>query len=113
MEAVRGELVPGPDGPIPVRVYRPRPDPVGVVVFYHGGGWRLGDLETHDQLCRELVGRSGATVVAVDYRLAPEHPFPAATVDAYASLEWVSLRRESLAGPDAPLAVAGDSAGGT
>lgn len=104
-------LVEGPAGPIAVRIYRPE-QPRGVVVFFHGGGWTIGDLDTHDEPCREIVEQSGATVVSVDYRLAPEAPFPAAIDDSFAALQWVSANRADLAGPDAKIAVCGDSAGG-
>jgi len=104
--------VPGPDGEIPVRRYRPTgAGPYPTVVFYHGGGFVIGSLETHDLLCRHLTAASGCEVVSVDYRLAPEHPFPAAVEDAYAALEWAADDPAALDG-DGGLAVAGDSAGG-
>ncbi|QLH79480.1 alpha/beta hydrolase [Halosimplex rubrum] len=104
--------VPGPDGAIPVRRYRPaRSGPYPTVVFYHGGGFVLGDLESHDHLCRRLTVESGCEVVAVDYRLAPEYPFPKPVEDAYAALEWAADDPPALDG-DGGLAVAGDSAGG-
>lgn len=106
------------EGGVPLRLYRPpaaagaRPGPQPVLVYFHGGGWVIGDLETHDVLCRQLCLASGAAVVAVDYRLAPEHRFPAAVDDCVAATRW--LRREAAAlGLDATrLAVGGDSAGG-
>ncbi|WP_206425171.1 alpha/beta hydrolase [Halosimplex salinum] len=104
--------IPGPDGDIGVRRYRPEgPGPYPTVVFYHGGGFVIGNLETHDLLCRHLTVESGCEVVAVDYRLAPEHPFPAAVEDAYAALEWAADNPPVL-DSDGGLAVAGDSAGG-
>ncbi|MFI8964604.1 alpha/beta hydrolase [Streptomyces sp. NPDC053493] len=104
-----GEIPPGPVDTeahgVPVRVYEGAAGPV--VVFAHGGGWVLCDLDTHDRLCRALAGRTGATVVSVDYRRAPEHRFPAAQDDVYAALEWAAA-----AFPGRPLVVAGDSSGG-
>ncbi len=99
--------IPGPNGAIPARVYEPVPDPVGTVVYYHGGGWVLGCLDEFDAVCQALAVASGARVVSVDYRLAPEHRFPAATDDAFAALVGVAERH-----PGEPLVVAGDSAGG-
>ena len=108
----------GPHGAIPLRVYRPlgagasptKGSSLPVLVYYHGGGWTIGDLDTHDVLCRELCNGSGAVVVAVDYRLAPEHAFPAAVDDAWAATEWVAGTAAEL-GADR-IAVGGDSAGG-
>ena len=105
--------VPGPAGDLPVRVYRPYgTGPFPTLVYFHGGGFVSGGLDTHDALCRHLTIESGAVVVSVDYRLAPEHPFPAAVEDAIAATEWAADEREFLAG-DGRLVVAGDSAGGT
>lgn len=112
--AVSDRSVPGfDDGPaVGVRVYRPETDePVPTVVFLHGGGFVLGDLESHDVLCRHVVRESGCAVVAVDYRRAPEHPFPAAVEDAYAATEWAAANPGEVGG-DGRLAVMGDSAGG-
>jgi len=106
--------IPGPDDAddVPVRLYRPKGDgPFPTVVFFHGGGFVLGSLETHDLLCRHLTRESDCVVTAVDYRLAPEHPFPAAVEDAYAAVEWAAANPDALAG-DGRLAVVGDSAGG-
>ncbi|MGB9964147.1 alpha/beta hydrolase [Halobacterium hubeiense] len=104
--------IPGPAGDLPVRLYRPAGDgPFPTVVFYHGGGFVLGSLETHDLFCRHLARESGCVVMSVDYRLAPEHPFPAAVEDAYAALEWADENPDALAGTG-DLAVVGDSAGG-
>ncbi|MGN6231742.1 MAG: alpha/beta hydrolase [Trinickia sp.] len=98
--------------PVPVRIYRPQEGtPVGVVAYYHGGGYALGDLDGYDNVCRRLCADSRATVVSVDYRLAPEHPFPAAVDDAWAALEWIAAKAAALTGGPAPIAVAGDSAG--
>jgi acetyl esterase len=99
--------IPGPSGAIPARVYKPVPDPVGTVVYYHGGGWVLGCLDEFDAVCQALAVASGARVVSVDYRLAPEHRFPAAVDDAFAALVQVADRH-----PGESIVVAGDSAGG-
>ena len=106
--------VPGPDGPLPVRVYRPdgAAVPAPVVVFFHGGGWVLGSIATHDATCRGLANRTGAVYVSVDYRLAPEHPYPAAPEDCYAATCWVVDHAADLGVDPGRLAVAGDSAGG-
>ena len=115
MAEVVDRVIPGPDGSdLPIRSYRPygageRPP---VVVYLHGGGWTIGDLQTHDEPCRALAAGTGAVVVSVDYRLAPEHPFPAAVDDAYAAACFVAGNAEDL-GVDADrLVIAGDSAGG-
>jgi acetyl esterase len=106
----------GPNGPIPLRLYRGngvekgRPQPA--LIYFHGGGWVIGDLESHDQLCRALANAIPAIVVAVDYRLAPEHKFPAAVEDAIAATRWIAGNAERLGIDAARLAVAGDSAGG-
>ncbi len=106
----------GPAGPIPLRSYRPagsRAEAVlPVLVYYHGGGWVIGDLDTHDVLCRQLCNLSGCAVVAVDYRLGPEQRFPAAVDDALAATRWVRSNAASLQVDAARLAVGGDSAGG-
>jgi acetyl esterase len=110
--AVTDRTVPGPAGEIPIRVYRP--DGEGrfpVLVYLHGGGFVFGDLDSHDVLCRHLVRESDCVVVAVDYRLAPEHPFPAAVEDADAVTTWVGESPATVSG-DGRLAVGGDSAGG-
>lgn len=96
----------GPHGPIPVRRYLPRGKPVGTCVYFHAGGWVIGDLDTGDGTCRRLAGRVGVEVLSVDYRLAPEHPWPQPLDDCYAALEWAATLRE------APIFVAGESAGG-
>ena len=113
LPSVTDRTIPGPAGEIPIRIYRPSDDPsLPVTVFFHGGGWVLGTLDTHDHTCRVLATKAGCVVVAVDYRLAPEARFPAAADDAVAALEWVVDNAEEL-GVDADrVAVAGDSAGG-
>lgn len=114
--SARDLRVPGPAGPIPVRLYRPMGSRAGEVlpglVYFHGGGWVIGDLDTHDVLCRELCNGSGCAVIAVDYRLGPEHRFPAAIEDAEAATRW-ALREAAALGLDpSRLAIGGDSAGG-
>jgi acetyl esterase len=120
MAAVRDLAVDGPAGELPLRVYRPEAeaaadgggDGLPVLVFYHGGGWTLGTLDSADDVCRELAARVGCVVASVDYRLAPEHPFPAAVEDARAAVEWVRAHAGSLGGDPARVGVAGTSAGG-
>lgn len=106
----------GPHGSIPLRLYRPlgvAPEAIlPVLVYFHGGGFVIGDLETHDTLCRELANGAGCSVVAVDYRLAPEHRFPCALDDCLAATYWVSRHAETLGLDAKRLAVGGDSAGG-
>ncbi|MFI5806038.1 alpha/beta hydrolase [Streptomyces sp. NPDC051561] len=104
--------VPGPVGEIPVRVYHPSLEPgLPVTVFCHGGGFVIGDLDSHDALCRTTAQESGSIVVSVDYRLSPEHPFPAALEDGYAAYAWVREHAGELGGDPARIALAGDSAG--
>jgi acetyl esterase len=99
---------------LPMRLYRPSagPGPAPALVYLHGGGWVVGDLDTHDVLCRELAAQSGCVVVSVDYRLGPEAPFPAAIDDAVAALRWVREQAGALGLDPARLAIGGDSAGG-
>ncbi len=105
--------LPGPAGEIPIRVYRPSTEgPLPVCVFFHGGGWVMGSLDTHDGACRRLARHSGCLVISVDYRLAPEHKFPAPVDDCIAALEWIAGHAEELGADPARLAVGGDSAGG-
>jgi acetyl esterase len=110
----RDFAVPGPGGPIPVRLYTPagaaKPSPL--LVYFHGGGWVIGDLETHDAHCRRLAAFSGARILAVDYRLAPEHPFPAGHDDALAATRWAFDHAAEIGADPARIGVGGDSAGG-
>jgi acetyl esterase len=108
--------VAGADGPLAARLYVPdlaeAATPGALVVYYHGGGWVAGDLDTHDQPCRLLARTSGARVLSVDYRLSPEHPFPAPVDDALAAFRDASARAGEFGADSARVAVAGDSAGG-
>jgi acetyl esterase len=105
-----------PAGPIPLRSYRPlgaaADDVLPVLVYFHGGGWVIGDLDTHDVLCRQLCNASGCAVIAVDYRMGPEHRFPAAVDDAIGAARWVRTHAAELKVDAGRLAVGGDSAGG-
>jgi acetyl esterase len=114
--SVENLLIPSPDGAIPVRIYKPLSLPktatAPALVFYHGGGWVIGDLESHDVLCRQIAAAAGMIVAAVDYRLAPEHKFPAAVDDSLAATTWVAANAEKLGIDANRLFVGGDSAGG-
>jgi acetyl esterase len=113
--AVEDRAIPGPAGDIPVRVYRPAGAAAGtpgVLVFFHGGGWSIGSVDTHDADARSLANGTGAVVVSVEYRLAPEHPFPAGYDDAVAAVRWVADHGADLGADGSRLAVGGDSAGG-
>jgi acetyl esterase len=108
--------VPGPKGPIPVRLYRGANTSLEaelpVLVFFHGGGWLVGNIDTHDWICRSIANKTDAAVISVDYRLAPEHPFPAAYEDAVAATRWVVANAAALHLDPAHVSVGGDSAGG-
>ena len=104
--------VPGPAGELPLRLYRPLPGVLPVLVYFHGGGWTIGDLDTHDVLCRQLALAGACAVVSVDYRLAPEQRFPAAVEDCLAATRWVHSQGAALQLDTQRLAVGGDSAGG-
>ena len=109
---VHDRTIPGPDGALPIRVYTPRGHgPFATVVYFHGGGWVQGDLETHDAFCRMLCSESGAVVAAVDYRLAPEHPYPAGAEDCYTATAWLAAHPRALNIDADRMAVMGDSAG--
>ena len=110
---VENRKIPGPAGEIPVRIYTPAGSgPFPILVFYHGGGWTIGDLDTHDAACRSLTNGARCVTVSVDYRLAPEHKFPAAVEDCYAATFWAAEHARELGGDPSRLAVGGDSAGG-
>ena len=111
--AVEDRLVPGPAGDIPLRIFRPEADGVfPLVMFFHGGGWVIGDLDTHDEFCRQLCVGAASVVVSVDYRLAPEAKFPAAPEDCYAATCWAVEHASEMGADGTRLCVAGDSAGG-
>jgi acetyl esterase len=114
--ALRDITIPGPGGALGLRIYRAMgsqaDEPLPCLLFLHGGGWVIGNLESHDRLCRILTNRARICVVAVDYRLAPEHRFPAALDDCVAALQWVSSHAAELAIEPGRIGVGGDSAGG-
>ncbi|HEX4872063.1 MAG TPA: alpha/beta hydrolase [Nevskiaceae bacterium] len=114
MVEVRDLQAPGPAGPIALRLYRPAaaPRPAPALIYFHGGGFVIGDLELYDQPCRALAEAAACVVISVDYRLAPEHPFPAAPEDAWAVTRWVVAEAAALGVDASRLAVGGDSAGG-
>ena len=110
---VEDRTIPGPGGAIPVRMYTPEGQaPFPGLVFFHGGGWVVGDLDTHDSACRQLAKKAGCVVVSVAYRLAPEHKFPAAVDDGYAATQWVATHAAQMGIDPQRIAVGGDSAGG-
>jgi len=112
---VENRSVPGPDGPVPVRIYWPQtapPAPLPALVYFHGGGWVICDLDTHDPTCRAITNNVGCVVMSVDYRLAPEHKFPAAAEDAYTATLWAAGNATDLGVDATRIAVGGDSAGG-
>ena len=123
MSAAAGEIeavgkvedreIAGPAGKIPLRLYTPEgKGPFPVLVYFHGGGWVIGDIESHDAVCRSLTNAAGCITVSVDYRLAPEHKFPAAPEDCYAATQWAAHNASTFNGDPTRLAVGGDSAGG-
>lgn len=114
---VRNLQAEGPHGAIPLRLYKPLGADINngllpVLVYFHGGGWVIGDLDTHDSLCRQLANASKCAVVSVDYRLGPEHRFPAAVDDSIAATRWIYKEAHTLGVDASRLAVGGDSAGG-
>ena len=113
LASVENRKIPGPASEIPVRIYQPHGGGVKpVLVYLHGGGWVIGTLDSYDATCRELAQGAGCVVVSVDYRLAPEHRYPAAPEDCYAAVKWVAANAASLGADPQRLAVGGDSAGG-
>lgn len=113
VESVLNRTLPGQNSEIPIRIYHPDTlRTLPIIVFYHGGGWVLGNLDTHDNLVRYLAVKTEAVIVSVDYRLAPEHPFPSGIDDAYAALNWIAENAATFGGDPTKIAVAGDSAGG-
>lgn len=100
-------------GHVAARLYRPTAGDIPIIIYLHGGGWTIGDLESHDRLCRRLAQRSGVGVLAIDYRLAPENPWPASVDDAVAALRWATSDPEELHPRPTAIAIGGDSAGGT
>ncbi|MEH6544977.1 MAG: alpha/beta hydrolase [Sneathiella sp.] len=106
--------IPGPLGDIPIRIYHPvgMDGPLPVLVYYHGGGWVVGNIDTHDALCRTVANKGPFVVISVDYRMGPEAPFPAAVIDAVAALNWTAENIAKYQGDPANIAVGGDSAGG-
>jgi acetyl esterase len=110
---IENQVIAGPQGEIPIRIYTPTGDgPFPLLVFFHGGGWVIGNLDTHDNVCRNLTNAAGCIVVSVDYHLAPEYKFPAAPEDCFAATQWVVANASQLNGDTSRIAVGGDSAGG-
>ena len=110
---VEDRTLPGPNGAIPVRVYAPESSgPLPVLVYFHGGGWVIGSIETHDMSCRALTNLTGCAIVSVDYRLAPENKFPAPLEDCYAATCWVAENARAIGADPDRVAIGGDSAGG-
>jgi len=113
LKTVEDRTVPGPGGSVPVRIYTPQAEgALPILVYFHGGGWVFGDLETHDAMCRIVADAAGCLVVAVDYRLAPEHKFPAGLEDCIAVTQWCAAHGGEIGGDPGRIAVGGDSAGG-
>jgi acetyl esterase len=111
--AVQNRTIPGAAGEMPTRIYTPSgTGPFPVLVYFHGGGWVIGNLDAYDATCRALTNAAGCIVVAMEYRLAPEHKFPAAPEDCYAATQWVAANAAAIGGDPARLAIGGDSAGG-
>ena len=113
MAAVGDRSISGPNGKIPIRIYSPAgPGPFPILVFYHGGGWVLGNLDSADGLCRFLTNAAGCVLVSVNYSHAPEHKFPVPAEDAYTGAQWVAQNATSLNGDATRIAVGGMSSGG-
>jgi acetyl esterase len=113
VSSVENVVIPAPVGGIPVRIYRPHSGVLPVIMFFHGGGWVLNDLDTHERVCRRLANATQAAVVSVDYRRAPEAPYPTPIDDCFMATEWVSRQGDKLGFDIDRLCVAGDSSGGT
>ena len=116
LRSVENRTIPGDTTDVPVRVYTPEaeegPNGLPLLIFLHGGGWVFGDLDTHDAMCRILAHEAACLIVSVDYRLAPEHIFPAGLEDCSTVLDWAAAHADSIGGDPARIAVGGDSAGG-
>ncbi|HEY3111943.1 MAG TPA: alpha/beta hydrolase [Chloroflexota bacterium] len=113
VERVENRTIPGPAGEIPIRIYAPAASgPLAVLVYFHGGGWVVGNLDSHDVICRRLANQAECMVISVDYRLAPEHKFPAPLDDCFAATAWAAANVDQIGGDPMCLAVGGDSAGG-
>jgi acetyl esterase len=112
LAGIADRVIPGPAGDLPVRIYTPEgTEPHPILVYFHGGGWVVGNLDTQDMICRGLAHGAGCVVVSADYRLAPEHQFPAAVDDCFAATLWSKAHADELAGDSDRIAVGGDSAG--
>jgi len=113
IDTVIDQTITGSQGEIPIRIYRDHnSETAPCLVYYHGGGWIIGDLETHDHQCRQLAQSSGITVISVDYRLAPEHPFPSGHIDSLDALRYIARHPQEFSIDPMKIAVGGDSAGG-
>lgn len=113
VERVENRFIPGPNGAVPVRIYAPSGEgPFPLFLYIHGGGWTAGSIEEYDVTCRLIAREAGAKVISVEYRLAPEHPFPAGLEDCYAAAEWVFEHADALNGDRTNITIGGDSAGG-
>ena len=112
LASIDDRTFPGPGGEVPIRIYTPVGDgPFPVLIFLHGGGFTIGSINSHDPVTRQLAAQAEAIVVSVDYRLAPEHPFPAAVDDACAALRWAHANAAALGADPRRVAIGGDSAG--
>lgn len=113
IQSVRDVTIPGSQGSIPIRIYQDHDKTMApCLIYYHAGGWVIGDLDTHDHQCRQLAQLSQATIISVDYRLAPEHPFPAGHVDSLDALRYIANNPDSFNIDPGKIAIGGDSAGG-
>lgn len=112
VHSIEDHAIAGPQGEVPIRIYRPSEKVLPIVLYFHGGGWVIGSIDSHDGYCRSLANAAECVVVSVDYRLAPEHTYPAALEDAYAAVFWVSRNASAIGSKPGTVAVAGDSAGG-